>query len=690
MTSIFGHIAIFFVFVIQASSSWAAVDAQFIHGNSEQHIAVELVSEVVNSKAGSQVTLAIVMKPDKGWHGYWKVPGDAGFEPILSWTVPPGVSINAPSYPVPITLVIDGLMNHVYDAPYALLVKLDVPIGLEQGTKLPISAQLKYLACTNSVCVPERAEISTELVVGNRTIYSDSVAQFDIWRKAMPRPLGSPVQFESSGGRFRLLVPLPKAVKLSQPHLFAATNESLIYVASQIFSRNEDFLVIETDAGATVPTEFEGVLALGDGTGLSFKATPGTVSSVSVDSWKNSQVGIVFIAIFAAILGGLVLNVMPCVFPILSLKAFSLAKLGGDESEVRRESLAYMAGVMLICIALGVVVIALRAAGSEIGWAFQLQNPTVIFLLILLTSAIGFNLAGLFELGTVTAGSSLASKSGSQGAFWTGALAAFVATPCTGPFMAGALGAALFLPAPAALMIFAGLGFGLALPFLLLGFVPTFRRLLPKPGAWMDNFRRSLAVPMFLTALGLVWVLGRQTGVNGVTLVIGATMLLNMGLWVTGLRQRNFKSFAWWPAMVALSIALVSALIIPQEISQKITDSDSSQNFDVEKLAVLTDSGKPLFLYFTADWCLTCKVNEQTAINRSKTQNAFAEADVVTMVGDWTDGDPEISRFIVAQGRSGVPLYLWYAPHGTVKILPQILTPNILISLASTSTMMKK
>lgn len=688
MQSIIGRIAIFLVLVIAASSIRAATDlAQPVTRNSEQHIAVKLMPEVSTPKAGSQVTLAIVMMPEEGWHGYWKAPGDAGFEPSLSWTLPHGVTISVPSYPVPTTLVIDGLMNHVYDAPYTLLAKLDVPAGLKQGAKLPISVKLKYLVCTRSVCVPESAEISTELVVGGGAVNAKSVAQFDIWRKPMPRPLRSPVHFESSGGKFRLSVPLPETVKLKEPHLFAATDESLIYAAPQTFTRHGDMLVVETKAGSTVPTEFEGVLALGNGTGLSFLATPGTISSISADSWKSSTAGVAFIAFLGAILGGLVLNVMPCVFPILSIKAFSLAKLGGDEREVRREALAYTAGVMLVCIALGALVIALRAAGSEIGWAFQLQNPTVIFVLILLTSAIGFNLAGLFELEAVTAGSGLASKNGGQGAFWTGALAAFVATPCTGPFMAGALGAALLLPVPAALMVFAGLGFGLALPFLILGYVPAFRGFLPRPGAWMENFRRILAVPMFLTALGLAWVLGRQTGVNGVTLGLAATLLLSMGLWATGLRQRSFKRFTWWPAMVALLIALVSTLVLPQEMPRNLTDSDSSQNFDAEKLAGLTDSGKPVFLYFTADWCLTCKVNERTAINRSETQNAFAKADVLTMVGDWTEGDPEISRFIAAQGRSGVPLYLWYAPGGAVQILPQILTPNILVSLASSSPM---
>jgi thiol:disulfide interchange protein len=390
------------------------------------------------------------------------------------------------------------------------------------------------------------------------------------------------------------------------------------------------------------------------------------------------------IALLGAILGGLILNVMPCVFPILSLKAFSLVRAGGDERHARRESVAYTGGVILVCVGLGALILALRTAGSEIGWAFQLQNPAVVLVLILLTSAIGFNLTGLFELGTLSAGSGLVAKGGTAGAFWTGALAAFVATPCTGPFMAGALGAALLLPTVAALAVFAGLGLGLSLPFLALGFIPALRKVLPKPGAWMENFRRVLSVPMFLTALGLVWVLGRQTDVNGAVLGVCAAMLMSIGLWVTGLRQRGLKPAAWWPAGVALVMALGCIWALPEASLRADGEYAAvSQRFDAARLAALRSEGRPVFLYFTADWCITCKVNERAAIERRETQEAFSRAGVVTMVGDWTDGNPDIGRFIASQGRSGVPLYLWYAPGGDGLALPQILTPHLLVSLAT-------
>lgn len=666
--------------------------AQGLPGGDGPHIATALVPESLTPAAGQRTTLALSMTPQPGWHGYWQTPGDSGFPLKATWTLPKGAKAGDPAYPVPGTLVIAGLMNHVYEKPYALLVPFDVPAGLAKGTLLPISAKLDYLVCNPSICVPESATVSATLTVGDGAADPSAAARFAEWRKALPRPLGSPVAFEAKGGQFRLAVPLPAAVALHDPHLFAVTDGAVDYAAPQNFSRDGDTLVIETKAGPSPPKSFDGVLALGDGSGLSFTAAPGAVPAAgaplgseapATGAASRGTLSLALIALGGAILGGLILNVMPCVFPILSLKALSLARAGGNEREVRREALAYTAGIILVCVALGGLILALRAAGTQVGWAFQLQDPRVILVLILLTSAIGFNLAGLFELGTVSAGSGLAGKGGVAGAFWTGALAAFVATPCTGPFMAAALGVALVLPVAAALLVFAGLGLGLALPFLLLGFVPALRKRLPKPGGWMETFRRILAVPMFLTALGLCWVLGNQTAADGVVLAIGAAMLLTLGLWITGIRQRGFKAAAWAPAAVALLVALGSIALLPRGGARAEAQATAtSQPFDEAKLAALRAEGKPVFLYFTADWCLSCKVNEKTAIERTETQDAFRAAGVVTMVGDWTDGDAKIGKFLEAHHRSGVPLYLWYAPgKSEPEELPQILTPGLLAGL---------
>jgi len=390
------------------------------------------------------------------------------------------------------------------------------------------------------------------------------------------------------------------------------------------------------------------------------------------------------IAFAGAMLGGLILNIMPCVFPILSLKALSLARGHLDERTARHEALAYAAGVIAVCVALGGAILALRAGGTAVGWAFQLQDPRAIIVLLLLTVALALNLGGLFEIPTP---GFVNNAGGTGGAFATGALAAFIATPCTGPFMGAALGAALILPWPAALAVFAGLGLGLALPFLALGFVPALRRRLPRPGAWMENFRRFLSIPMWLTAIALVWVLGRQTGVDGMTQGLLVALTAAIVLWVAGRRQARGLAFgtvasAALVAIVAGGIWLAATATRPARASAPAVGA--AEPFSETRLAALRAEGRPVFAYFTADWCLTCKVNEKVAIETEATTSAFAAHKVAVLVGDWTDGDPVLGRFIETHNRAGVPLYLYYAPGAAApQVLPQVLTPGMLAALGS-------
>lgn len=381
---------------------------------------------------------------------------------------------------------------------------------------------------------------------------------------------------------------------------------------------------------------------------------------------------------------------MPCVFPILSLKALSLTRAGESQQSARLEGLAYAAGVILICVLLGAVAITLARAGNGAGWAFQLQDPRVILLLLLLTLAIGLNFAGLFEMtGKLSAGQTLASRPGTAGAFWTGALAAFVATPCTGPFMATALGAALILPWAAGLAVFAGLGLGIALPFLAIGFVPALRKRLPRPGQWMVTFRQILAIPMLLTALALAWVLGRQAGLDGLMLGLLAALLVGLGLWWLGLRQQRQKRL-----VLPLLVTVVAAVAAPAALGHMPTPGQSQTadsralagvTFSTSRLSELRASGTPTFLYFTADWCLTCKVNEAGALSSSEVADSFRQTGIQVMVGDWTKPDPEIARFLEERGRAGIPLYLFYGADGSVRELPQLLTVGALTALASNS-----
>jgi len=663
-------------------------------GGGVPHIRAQLVAESANPKSGAPVTLAFVMTPDRGWHGYWKNPGDAGVETRAEWTLPRGVTVGPIGYPVPQTLIVAGLMNYVYEGRYAQPLTLTVPAGLARGTRLPIKVRLDYLACTREICVPERADLSTVLTVGDGAVTPALRAAFDGYRAALPRPLGGRARFAVVGGRYRMAVPMPASVAVRDPYFFPLTDGVIDYAAPQRVTRRGDMLIVETVAKGTPPRMVTGVLRIGRGAGLSLTGVAGTVPAAGVaigaagdaEAGPAGGAGPLLAALGGALLGGLLLNVMPCVFPILSLKALSLARGGGDERTVRREALAYAGGVMAVCVALGALLLALRAGGSAAGWAFQLQDPRIILILMLLTAAIGFNLAGLFELPSISGGGALAAKGGTGGAFWTGALAAFVATPCTGPFMGAALGAALVLPTLGALAVFAGLGLGMAMPFLLLGYVPRLRAMLPRPGAWMDVLRRVLALPMFATALGLAWILGRQAGVDGMTLGLVAAMLLVTGLWWVGVRQSGGRSRVWWPLVPTVAAALALVTVLPRTpavAGPAQAVAAGAVPFDRAKLAALQAAGTPVFLYFTADWCLTCKVNEKGAIDREEVRAAFAKAGIVTMVGDWTSGDAEISRFLGEQGRSGVPLYLFSAKGGgAFAVLPQVLTPATLTALA--------
>jgi thiol:disulfide interchange protein len=644
------------------------------------HIQPRLVAESDTPSAGGATTIALVMRPDKGWHGYWKNPGDAGVETSIEWTAPAGVKIGPLAYPVPHTLIVSGLMNYVYEGEYAQLIEVTLPPGLAAGTRLPLRGKANWLACTREICVPESAELAIDLVVGHGGADGQRRADFDRWRAALPKPLGSEARFAIEGGRFRLAVPMPAAMAVAEAYFFPLTDGVIDYAAPQAASRDGDMLVIETAAKQDAKAvSIEGVLKIGEGQGLSLTAAPGEVAAAGTPLGLTAFL----LAFGGAIAGGLLLNIMPCVFPILSLKALSLARGGGEGA--RHEALAYAAGVVLVCLALGGALLALRASGAAAGWAFQLQDPRVILLLLLLVAAIGLNLAGLYELPALSGGERLAASGGMSGAFWTGALAAFVATPCTGPFMGAALGAALVLPPIAALAVFGGLGLGLALPFLLLGFVPALRSRLPRPGPWMERLRRILALPMFVTALGLAWILGRQAGVDGMTLGLAAALVIGTALWWVGRRQARGMGRAWWPLAPALAACVALALVVPREAalaSDKAALPLGAEPFSEARLSELRAQKRPVFVYFTADWCLTCKVNEKTAIERAEVREAFRRGGIAVLIGDWTRGDPAIGRFLAEHGRSGVPLYLFYAPGRPPETLPQILTAGRLTALA--------
>ena len=629
-------------------------------------IAPELVAET-RAVAGQSVDLAIVMHTRPGWHGYWLNPGDAGLPMRAEWSLPAGVSVGPLRYPVPTRLTIAGLMNYVYERDHTILMRLNVPAGATGP--LPIRAKLNWLACTDKVCVPERGEVSLDVPLSGPATANP---RFDEWRRALPRPLASPTRFARVGDRLEVALALPASVTLGEPYIFPADDNIVDYAAPQSFRRDGDTLVASLKSRGKSPASLSGVLALGDGRGLSFTATPGTVPSGGRAIGDLGMSAVLF-AVLGALVGGMLLNLMPCVFPILALKALHLARSGGDEAAARRDAIAYAAGAVVGTGLLGGALLAIRAGGSAVGWAFQLQDPRTIVFLLLLVTAITLNLLRTFEL------PALASETRPGGSFGTGALAAFVATPCAGPFLGAALGTALLLPAAGSVLVFAALGLGLALPFVIVAFVPALRRLLPRPGPWMVRFQRFLAIPMAATAVGCLWLLWRQGGGQALAIGLAAVIALLLILVWTGWRQRRGLRAGWAALIAAFIIVGAAALLVPSRSSSALRVPLGAAAWSAASVAREQAAGRPSFVYFTADWCLTCKVNEAGAINRDEVQKAFRKAKVKMFVGDWTNGDPAITRFLDSRARAGVPLYLWYAPgRAEPDELPQILTPDML------------
>lgn len=668
------------LFVLMTLVGWP-VQAQLAKPG-ERHIAIELVPETSTPAAGATVDLAFVSRPEPSWHGYWKNPGDAGIESTLKWTLPTGVKAGPLVYPVPHRLLISGLMNYVYEGPFTQFVTLTIPAGLAAGTKLPVAVTMDYLVCTREICVPEQAILRTELTVGDGAISPDRRAQFDQWRRHLPKPLGSTASFAVADGQFRLGIPFPAGVKADDAYFFPLSEGAIDYAAPQTVARDGDRLLLTVKAGSKKLSEVAGVLAVG-GQGFTVRAVPGAVAASSGGATDSGWATTAAWAFALAVLGGLILNVMPCVFPILSLKALALAKSGESEAHARGEALAYTAGVVAVCVALGGLLLGLRAGGATVGWAFQLTDARVIVVLLLLALGIALNLAGLFEVPAPDVANRMAAD-GKGGAFATGALAAFIATPCTGPFMGAALGAALLLPTAAALLVFAGLGLGVALPFLLLGFVPALRRRLPKPGAWMDTFRKILSIPMFVTAVALAWLLGRLAGVDAMALALLVATGFGVALWLAGRRQARGLGFGWVAAMLLVVAAVAGVVLVERAKAAPgaVAPSAGHEPFTETRLAALRADGRPVFAYFTADWCLSCKVNERVAIDTDATRAAFRAKNVAVLVGDWTNGDPALGRFIERHNRAGVPLYLYYAKGAAEpRVLPQVLGPSALTSL---------
>lgn len=720
------HVTLAAAFLIAASTAAQANPV------TRTHTTVELVSESASVAPGKPLTLALRMTPQPKWHTYWKNPGDSGMETTVTWDLPEGFKASELEYPTPIRLPFGGeLLNFAYEGASSLLVQITPPADLKPGGTVPITAKAAWLVCDDQQCVPEDAELSLTLPVGTGEADPAKRGLFASARAAMPIAVDWPVKFTTTDERFVLSAPwsLPKE-DIEEVLFFPLEDGMISYTSVQeaVVADGQLRLGMQAGykpdadtvsgvltvrmAGAPKPDSFF-ITATRDGD-LSAALPPGNaITSGGMDAPSHTSGGSdaavgasddtagisLPLAIGSALLGGLLLNLMPCVFPILSLKALSLARAGHSEGGARTEALAYSGGVLATMALLGGLLLALKAGGEAVGWAFHLQDPRMVALLALLMVAIGLNLAGVFEVSTRLAGSgqSLVSRGGAQGAFWTGALAVLVATPCTAPFMAAALGATLTLPPALSLLVYLALGLGMALPFLALGFIRPLRALLPRPGTWMDTFRRVLAFPMFATALWLFWIVGRQVGLDAMVAGLAVALLMALSLWLVGRAQVTGKRMRVGWGLAALLIAIGGGLTVPKLGVANAVASDGTpgqtatvqtirgltvEPFSEAKLADLVQAGTPTFVYFTADWCVTCKLNERVALERAEVADAFKQAGVSVLVGDWTRRDDAITAVLRRHGRDGVPLYLYF-PRGATSdkpvVLPQILTPSLLI-----------
>ena len=641
-------------------------------------VKAELVAEQTAPAAGSMLWLDLHLAVAPGWHTYWRNPGDAGEPTTIDWTLPPGFSAGDIEWPIPERIVVDTITSYGYRGSTDLLIPVTVPAAFA-GDAQHIAADVKFLVCSD-ICIPGETTVGLTLGSGGPTVPDPAVAaRFAAARARLPQPAPFATRFAAEAHDLRLSIPTEALAGLHEPKAeFFPDNDNVIgglpLPAEHRGGGLELVLAKSSSPAAVIPATLSGVLVLrgadGDERGYTIAATPAPAAA-HLGWWQ---------AVLFAFSGGLILNLMPCVFPILSLKLLSFA--GAEPATRHHHGLAYAGGVLVSFAALGGVLLALRAGGAAVGWGFQLQSPVVVALLAYLMLAMGLSLSGVAEFGAGFAGvgDRLAGRGGLIGAFFTGVLAAVVASPCTAPFMAGALGVAVIAPAAVALLIFVALGAGLAAPLLLASFVPGAARVLPRPGAWMGVLKQMLAFPLYATVAWLVWVLIQEVAVAGEFAALLGLVLTGFAVWVYG--RSRFAASA--PRRIGEGLAaagIVAAIVVAATLPRADTAPSTAvsgglpyQQFTAARLAALNAEHKPVFVNLTAAWCLTCLVNERATLDRDAVRAAFASHGVVALKGDWTRQDPEIASFLESFGRSGVPLYLLYDGSGSPTVLPQILT----------------
>ncbi len=706
---------------VDRDGNWQAFDVipQLTQVAWDHSIEVELVSETTNIVPGETTWLGLRLDPAEHWHTYWKMGGDSG-EPTSAneWLAPEDTLIGEIQWPAPQWLPFydTDLVNFGYEGEVLLPIAVTLPADFD-GESVELSTLAFWNVC-DQICIPGEQRLSITLPVATASQLDATRSQLfataradlplvDHNLKSIIAVAGERVSlgFESPDPVFtdytdawffpqqrRIIKPGPLRDVSITANLMQITHQQprrMLADLTDVYG----VLVLENANGERAAYEF--VDPAVDATATTIMPLA-AVDSSGANGGAGGLGGSLLLYMLFALMGGLILNLMPCVFPVLSMKALSFAKnAGASQHKLRMDGLAYTLGVIVAFVALASVLIALRAGGARVGWAFQFQQPWFLALIVYVFFMMALSLSGVFEIGTslMGTGSSLAQKKGYKGSFFTGVLATTVATPCTAPFMGPALGFALTQPWLVAMLVFISLGMGLALPILLLSFMPALSQYMPKPGAWMETFKQIMAFPLYLSALFFLWVLGTQVGVMGMSVVIGACIVLAFAAWLYqrsynfGPVMRKFNYVVGAAAFVfAIYVLQTSFLeVVPMtDVASVDADGNSTANYEVfssQRLDDLQADGRPVFVNMTAAWCITCLANEQTTFSTDRVKQAMSDNDITYMKGDWTNEDPEITAVLEHFNRPSVPLYVLYPGDSSKEpvILPQILTPGILV-----------
>ena len=649
--------------------------------------------------AGQAVWLGLKIEHQPHWHTYWKNPGDSGLPTTLTWTLPTGVSAAEIAWPAPQRLPIGPLMNYGYEGTLLLPVALTLPAGFA-GDALEVKLRAEWLVCKD-VCIPEGGDFVLKLPA--QTAIASHAALFDAARAAAPLPLPEArATAKIEAGAIQVRVDgLPaqwqgKALSFF-PETAGVINNAAVLQARWQGGQWQATVPLDVQRSAS-PTTLPVVLRLPQDQGSVVvnmavtgnwpaRATPAPLPTLGAATVEGPPLAAAPFslawALLLALAGGALLNLMPCVFPVLSLKMVAVAGQGADRRALLVGGVAYTLGVVLSFLALAGLLLALRAGGEQLGWGFQLQSPAVVAVLAGLFTLIGLNLAGVFELGSVLPGSWMAARARHPvvDSLLTGVLAVAVASPCTAPFMGASLGLAVTLPTGQALLVFAALGLGMALPYLAATAWPPLARALPRPGLWMLHFKTLMAFPMFATVVWLVWVLGQQAGIDGAAALLGLLLALAFAAWALGsptLGPRGRGGFGVAGAAL-LALALFWAVpLLRQEAAPAAAAAvgERWQPWSPQRVAQAHAEGRTVFVDFTAAWCVTCQINKRT-LNDSDVLAEFDARGVLLLRADWTRRDATIAAELSRLGRSGVPVYALYAPGSAgPRVLSEILSAS--------------